>query len=102
MRAPSHGYPASEEHAWTCVLLCELQAWAVLEAEDGATEEARRLFQLGADVDPSHTYIWQVSHLKCRTVSPIIAFYQSIVSWHSHYCTSELGFLCVYLPHLCE
>lgn len=40
---------------------CALQAWAVLEAEDGATEEARRLFRLAADTDPSHTYIWQVS-----------------------------------------
>lgn len=37
-----------------------LQAWALLEQEDGNKDEARRLFQLGADMDPSHTYIWQV------------------------------------------
>lgn len=34
----------------------------MLEQEDGNTAEARRLFALGAEVDPSHTYIWQVRH----------------------------------------
>ena len=36
-----------------------LQAWARLEAKRGNLDKARQLFRLGADCDPSHTYIWQ-------------------------------------------
>lgn len=35
-----------------------MQAWAVLEAENGATEEARKLFEQSVDVDPGHTHAW--------------------------------------------
>lgn len=49
-----------------------LQAWALLEQEDGNKDEARRLFQLGADMDPSHTYIWQVCCLQPRKWTAIL------------------------------
>lgn len=41
-----------------CKQLVWLQAWAVLEAEEGNLGEARRLFQLAADADPQMVHAW--------------------------------------------
>ena len=39
--------------------LCLLQAWGILEGEQGNVEEARRLLRRASRVDPNHLYVWQ-------------------------------------------
>lgn len=35
-----------------------LQAWGILEAEDGDLEKARELLQLSTEADPQHVHAW--------------------------------------------
>lgn len=49
---------------------CILQAWAIMEEEDGNLDAARELFEKATVADPHHTPVWQV-RLFCGT--PAIA-----------------------------
>lgn len=37
-----------------------IQAWALLERDEGKLDEARQLFEAGSRADPHHLHVWQV------------------------------------------
>jgi hypothetical protein len=59
-------YPALRCMLSSCLLFFHkaapmwVQAWALMEQEQGNMQDARRLFKLASRADPSHLYVWQV------------------------------------------
>ncbi len=41
-----------------------LQAWGMLEGQEGKVEEARVLFEKAVEIDASHLYVWQVREVR--------------------------------------
>ena len=89
--------------AETCVVYCE-QAWAILEAERGNTDHARRLLRSASEKDPCDLYIWQVcawgpgcAHVPaCNTTWPIQQTRGTGVQRASTVpCPNEQQFVCV-------
>lgn len=56
---PEHIHKSTHTEAPWVWMPQPMQAWALLEREQGNLELARRLFKRGSEADPSHLYIWQ-------------------------------------------
>ena len=99
-------HPSSPADLGDAVLTTQgscLQAWARLEAKRGNLNKARQLFRLGADCDPTHTYIWQAWGVmefnagdldRARELFQEVSFGFSLIFWGSCWLSgSRLGVL---------
>lgn len=59
----------------------QLQAWALLEQEDGNTGEARVLLEKASKVDPGHIPVWQawgVLEFRAGNIETARALFQEV------------------------